>query len=521
MERRDCSRLSFFYHPYNPFIIHMKKNRLFSLSINSALLICCLLTPLELWAKNNINKLNEKIKEYEYVGNFSEGLAVVKKEGKIGFIDKSGDLAIPFNWKLEDNSKFEDLLFYQGRCYIPSVRYRKEYLIDKKGNELFAGKSIKIEKMDDWSVVYVYHKDMGHSVYFMDKKSIKKMDQFENDEVIIVNNDGYNYLNKREMYYFSLENLCQGNIVGKKALEEKYGYRYIPGLNYSPDGVGLLTLLNTQTNKYGIVDEKGNIVVPFQYDNKVYMYYGLLMEAICVERQTDCGMQTFPICTNVYKNGQLLHEKIPYWDEWFAHWGLFWFDAHTEDWRKERESYLDCKYPTTAQISKMLDLNGKEVERFSFGENYLKLMEDYYWQLEDKDGHLIYQKQFRIMSRYQNSLDIEPLDWADIFRLSDNGEVSPLFYSHYMDSGIMSFYPLCEYNKALSDKDNNLNYHHSIKRIWKDRHETYNVTNFESTDILPYNVDEVNHYSDGLLRLRLGERYFFVDEKGNGCPTKD
>lgn len=42
-----------------------------------------------------VEDLNEKIKDYEYVGDFSEGLAVVKKEGKIGFVDKSGELVIP------------------------------------------------------------------------------------------------------------------------------------------------------------------------------------------------------------------------------------------------------------------------------------------------------------------------------------------------------------------------------------------------------------------------------------------
>lgn len=42
-----------------------------------------------------VEDLNEKIKDYEYVGDFSEGLAVVKNEGKIGFVDKSGELVIP------------------------------------------------------------------------------------------------------------------------------------------------------------------------------------------------------------------------------------------------------------------------------------------------------------------------------------------------------------------------------------------------------------------------------------------
>lgn len=36
---------------------------------------------------------------YEDVGSFSEGLACVKKDGKIGYIDKSGEVVIPFEYE--------------------------------------------------------------------------------------------------------------------------------------------------------------------------------------------------------------------------------------------------------------------------------------------------------------------------------------------------------------------------------------------------------------------------------------
>lgn len=69
-------------------------NSKFCFLLPICLCICCLMAVMDLSAKG-VEDLNEKIKDYEYVGDFSEGLAVVKKEGKIGFVDKSGELVIP------------------------------------------------------------------------------------------------------------------------------------------------------------------------------------------------------------------------------------------------------------------------------------------------------------------------------------------------------------------------------------------------------------------------------------------
>lgn len=100
----------------------------------------------------DIKKLNEKIKEYEYVGIFHEGFAAVVKNGKIGFIDKSGDWVIPMKWDATNQKASrldEDVMFNNGRCYIPQTVKSKfpptmsnAYIIDKKGNELYFGKSI-------------------------------------------------------------------------------------------------------------------------------------------------------------------------------------------------------------------------------------------------------------------------------------------------------------------------------------------------------------------------------------------
>ena len=71
--------------------------------------------------------------QYERVGWFSEGLASVQKNGKVGFINKRGDVVIPF---IYDNYTIGGLngYFTNGLCVVS--KEGKQALIDKNGNEI-------------------------------------------------------------------------------------------------------------------------------------------------------------------------------------------------------------------------------------------------------------------------------------------------------------------------------------------------------------------------------------------------
>lgn len=73
---------------------------------------------------------------------------------------------------------------------------------------------------------------------------------------------------------------------------------------------------------------------------------------------------------------------------------------------------------------------------------------------------------------------------------------------------------LCNYKKELSDMDNYRNCHFYIKAGTFDK--KLKVVRFDGLELLPFDVDGVSCFSDGLLRLKSGDRYFFIDEKGNG-----
>ncbi len=489
--------------------------------------ICCLMAVMDLSAKG-IEDLNEKIRDYEYVGHFSEGLAVVKKEGKIGFIDKSGELVIPMKWSNEGNYYgLEDVKFSDGRCLIPNTGNSNAYLIDKGGKEIYSGKRIRINKTNDFDIVYVYGEGDAHSVYFMDKTSIQKMDQYENDDVVEVVNYDYNHLERERRFVFTLEKLCGGNVVGSEKLEEQYGYRCLRGGNCSHKGVALASILNLKTNKYGVVDQKGNIVVPIQYDHPVYFCYDLLMEIVSFERMGDLGLQRIPISQNVYKDGRLVYKHLPFFREGLAQSGMFVFEATSiADWCEKLEiSEKDYPFPASIEESKMVDESGKEVSRFLLGKNYLRPVGGSEWQLEDEGGNLVYPNRFSLPTRFRDGVRMEDSKTYEQLYLADDGNTIDGSFTEYVVAGLVKVtdkfpkgaYPLCDYKSNLSVEDNRLNCHYTKIGDWE---KPINVRQPNGQKLLPNDVDEVSYFSEGLLRLRLGKRYFFVDKKGKGVVER-
>lgn len=71
--------------------------------------------------------------QYERAWVFSEGLGAVVKNGKVGFIDHSGKVVIPFQFTYHQDSKnVVDFLFREGYCVMIGQN-KKQGLIDKTG----------------------------------------------------------------------------------------------------------------------------------------------------------------------------------------------------------------------------------------------------------------------------------------------------------------------------------------------------------------------------------------------------
>lgn len=72
---------------------------------------------------------------YVYAGDFSEGLAVVKKDGKFGCINKLGELVIPYAY--DGVEPFSD-----GLAKISEVYYKNGYIHHRHGNIDKTGKLV-------------------------------------------------------------------------------------------------------------------------------------------------------------------------------------------------------------------------------------------------------------------------------------------------------------------------------------------------------------------------------------------
>ena len=149
---------------------------------------------------------------------FSEGLAAVMKDGKIGFINAQNEVVIPFKFDYSDECRMYDFgyLFHNGYSIMTNANGDLG-LIDKSGN---------------WVVEPSY------------------------DEIWAPHTSGYRVIVK-DSKHGVLDSNC--NVV----YPADYGY-----ISITPDGFVL-----TKGGRQWQVDFEGNTVQPFMYDNTYYLNY--------------------------------------------------------------------------------------------------------------------------------------------------------------------------------------------------------------------------------------------------------
>ena len=162
--------------------------------------------------------IDAEANDYRKAWVFSDGLAAVMRDGKIGFINDRNDVVIPFQFDYTDKCRMYDFgyVFYNGYCAMTDADGNLG-LIDKNGN---------------WIVEPGY------------------------DEIWAPHKSGYRVIVKDGKHGI-LDSTC--TIV----YPAEYGY-----INIIPDGF----VLNKGGKKWQ-VDFEGNIVQPFMFDNTYYLKY--------------------------------------------------------------------------------------------------------------------------------------------------------------------------------------------------------------------------------------------------------
>jgi len=228
--------------------------------------------------KYSLEGLAKAAVNYDYVGNFSEGLAMVTKGEKYGFIDKMGNEVIPciYDFMVETDCSFHEGLAFvrQGEnCYFIDKEGKKAFdfkydgipncfseglaavwkdgkcgYIDKKGNEV-------IPLTDKY-----YGGDFSEGLAAVSKGGKLGFIDMEGNLVIPLNYDE----EERDIPLFS-EGYAAVQKDGKFGYVDKNGKEVIP-LKFDhayPFSEGLAVIM--QDDKFGFVDKSGNVVIPCEY----------------------------------------------------------------------------------------------------------------------------------------------------------------------------------------------------------------------------------------------------------------
>ena len=170
----------------------------------------------------NINSghiiIDAEANDYRKAWVFSDGLAAVMKDGKIGFINDQNDVVIPFQFDYTDKCRMYDFgyVFHNGYCAMTDADGNLG-LIDKNGNWVVE---------PEYDEIWAPHKS---------------------DYRVIVKDSKHGILDSTGTIIYPAE----------------YGY-----ISIIPDGF----VLNKGGKKW-LVDFQGNVVQPFMFDNTYYLNY--------------------------------------------------------------------------------------------------------------------------------------------------------------------------------------------------------------------------------------------------------
>lgn len=230
--------------------------------------------------------------EKTYVGNFSEGLAAVKKKGKFGFINTRGQLVIPHLYKTATP-------FHNGYSLVTvdSAKNRKAF-INKTGKILTTKEYDGFEIFNgNHALVWVNNPgstDFEHSFFYglidnSGKEIISPDNKFERIEVyareglfLVVRNDSSSVINTAGKTIVPLTKksitISEGVIIIYDAVQSELdlystdGKKIMLGTGYQPNETfyyfneGLMPVKNRYFQTI-VINKAGKIIVPERYDN--------------------------------------------------------------------------------------------------------------------------------------------------------------------------------------------------------------------------------------------------------------
>lgn len=208
--------------------------------------------------------------QYSSLEFFSEGLALVAKDNKFGFINRQGIEVIPCIYDYDSNSFDYQYFFKEGLCKV--VQNGKYGFINNEGDVVIP---IKYSSANNFSCGMASVSKDGKD-FFIDQLG-NKVFECNNFETISDFSDGMLDV------MFTVDNTIKLGYVNKTG-ETVISPIYDHASSFS-EGLAAVAI----EEKYGFIDKTGKIVIPFIYDSALDFSEGLAIvdkngKSMCIDK---------------------------------------------------------------------------------------------------------------------------------------------------------------------------------------------------------------------------------------------
>lgn len=238
--------------------------------------------------------------------DFHEGLTVIKKNGKYGYIDKSGEIKIPLKFTFAES-------FSEGLAF---VKYNGKYgFINKNGNVVFNTNYQQVDYYFDNGVTRV--SKSYDNYHYIDKTGRELTDSETKDYIALIEQTKYEKFGP-----YSKRDLSSGkygfvNLKGDFVIDPIYESSY----DGFEEGFAAVKI----NGKWGFINKNGEFIIKAQYD---------------VLKNFSDSLAYFEIGNNsgfIDKTGKRILNNLKYDYGWFFDDGLLLVSIHGKD----KHGYID------------------------------------------------------------------------------------------------------------------------------------------------------------------------------------
>lgn len=199
--------------------------------------------------------------QYQAAWKFSEGLAAVVKDNKLGFINTSGEVVIPFKFHSKSRSANKnDYLFKNGICAAMDENGKLAF-INTKGEWIFKPPYDFIgNPVNGYREVAIASKTGVIDSLFKIKLPLEYEDITVTDDGFVVSKEGMQYLLATD-----------GETVANSFMYDDFDYIYYNSGKVTEDGTDILLksdfVVYYINKKQGLIDSAGRIILKARYDD--------------------------------------------------------------------------------------------------------------------------------------------------------------------------------------------------------------------------------------------------------------